>query len=103
MAEWMATTMKPEQSIHVDLISDQYKPVNSVFTSLRPDIVIVDRDAIYTLELTICHETNLSKSKQYKTDKYAMLANNLTVDFLHYNVKSYTVEVSTLGFISDIN
>ena len=41
-----------------------------IFVSLRPDIAILGPDnTIYMLELTICHETNLSKSKLYKETK----------------------------------
>ena len=103
LAEWIASVLKPGQSMYVDVNLEQFKPVNYVFQSLRPDIVIVDRDTISTLELTICHESNLENSKQYKTDKYASIHENVTEDYMYHKIKSYTIEVTTLGLISDIS
>ena len=42
---------------------------SSRFSNL-PDIVLVDGSKISTLKLTICHETNLAKSRQFKKNKY---------------------------------
>ena len=41
-----------------DLVGQSYRPISSVFSSLRPDIVLKHQKTISTLELTICHETN---------------------------------------------
>ena len=55
------------------------------------------------LELTICHESNMVNSKEYKLNKYQNLRANLINAFSQYSVKLFTVEVSTLGFISNVN
>ena len=56
---------------------------------------------ISTLELTVCHESNLLKSKAYKESKYAMLHNDCLPKYQRYPLERFTIEVSTLGFISD--
>jgi len=56
---------------------------------------------VTTLELTVCHETNLSKSKLYKQCRYQKIANNLSSVLAPKHVSNYTIEVSTLGFITD--
>jgi len=37
--------------------------------SVRPDLAVMSDSTVSVLELTVCHETNLLKSKQYKLDK----------------------------------
>ena len=48
----------------------------------------------------MCHETNLKKSKEFKTTKYRNLNSNLKSEFDHLHVKVFTIEVSSLGFIA---
>ena len=50
------------------------------------------------LELTVCHELNLLKSKQYKIDKYKNLVSDLRSSVNFTKLKLFTLEVSTLGF-----
>ena len=40
------------------------------FVLSRPDLVMVLGDVYYVFELTVCFETNLTKSNEYKTKKY---------------------------------
>ena len=94
---------KPNRTGFVDLEGVEYKPLSNVFVSLRPDIAILGPDnIIYTLELTICHETNFSKWKLHKETKYENLRSNLIMRFRDYKIKNSTVEVGTLGLISNI-
>ena len=105
VAEWLLSSLKTNHALFVDLASDnRFKPISEVFHTLRPDIVIVDRasQSVNTLEFTICHETNMQKSKLYKTNKYDNLFNYLTSEYCLYTVHSHTIEISTLGFVSDI-
>jgi len=78
LAAWIATVLKPGRVLHVDLNTGDYKPIKDVFHSPRPDIVIVNQNIILTLELTVCHKTNLINSKQFKTNKYASLCDHFT-------------------------
>jgi zinc-binding in reverse transcriptase len=104
LAEWIVLSLKLGQTLHVDLTSDQYKPIGDIFLSLRPDIVIVDTECkkVTTLELTICHETNFEKSRQFKAGKYSNLSENLMENYSCFKIVSYTIEVSTLGFITNL-
>ena len=70
-----------------------------MFHSLRPDIVLVKDDTVITLELTVCHELNLRKSKMYKLNKYKDLYSHVMDQFTGYTMKFYTIEVTTLGFV----
>jgi len=63
------TVLKLGRVLHMDLNTADYRPITDVFHSLRPDIVIVNQNIIVTLELTVCHESNLINSKQIKTNK----------------------------------
>ena len=103
LAAWIATMLKPVQVLHVDLNSGNYESVNNVFHSLRPDIVIAEKFKIVTLELTVCHESNLQNSKQFKTNKYLSLFDHLTDKYSNCVVTSNTIEITTLGIVSDIN
>jgi len=102
LAEWISSVRKPSQSLHADLNSNRFNRVSDVFHSLRPDTVLVSKDSITTLELTICHETNLERSKRFKLNKYSKLSNCLNAKYNNYEIISFTIEVTTLGFISDI-
>ena len=75
--------------------------LRSIFNSFRPDIAVVLRDVVYLCELTVCHETNLIASRDYKRLKYANIKHDLCSEFKHSDVKLHTMEVSVLGFISD--
>ena len=93
LTDWFATVLKPGNVLHVDLDDSKHRPITEIFTSLRPDIVIVGHSSISAMELTICHETNLQKSKQYKTDKYAALSKECHHFYRNYSVKPETIEV----------
>lgn len=103
LTKWLISSMKEECEIFVDLIGQTYRPISGVFRSLRPDIVIIQKKSISTLELTICHETNATTSKNFKISKYKNLKHNLLPEYAKYNLAHYTVEVTSLGFISDIS
>ena len=45
-------------------------PEGDLFQSYRPDIAVACADFIYVLELTVCHETNMIHSHDYKKSKY---------------------------------
>ena len=63
--------------IFADLDDPGYNKVSTLFSSLSPDIAILTSYTVDTLELTVCHETNLAKSKQFKEMKYADLHENV--------------------------
>jgi len=75
LAPWIKSTLRLEYTLHVDLFSIDYLPISNIFVSKRPDIAIVGRSSIVTLELTVCHETNLIRSKQYKDTTLGFISN----------------------------
>ena len=71
--------------------------MSDIFVNLRPDIAIITKNIIYVWELTICHETNLQKSKEYKQNKYATLSRDLTANYSQHKLQIFTLEISSLG------
>ena len=80
--------------IFIDL--DGYSSPSSLFKSCRPDVVLLKDDEITVIELTVCFETNIEKSKQYKLEKYKHLENDLQKPIRSFTL--ITVEITTLGF-----
>ena len=101
LGEWITNHTKPDCEIFVDLHVEQFKPLSNIFQTLRPDIAILNARGIVTLELTICHETNLAKSKDYKSSKYADIQSDTNIAYSDLKIQNYTIEITTLGLISD--
>src|SRR6266536_1930078 len=68
-----------------------------------PGIAIKSESCIDTLELTVCHESNIIKSKDFKSAKYTNLNRDLLPKYSNLKLNNYTIEVTTLGIISDIS
>ena len=104
IADWLMVQLKNGAELFVD-INDcpAFQPFSKVFDSLRPDIAIKTESSIITLELTICHESNISSSKDYKINKYKNLDTHLLPSVAHCSLKRFTIEVTPLGFVSDIS
>ena len=104
LADWIIQVKSVDQLVFVDLDFSIYKPISEIFTqSCRPDIVLLDNTNITVLELTVCHETNLQKSKLFKCNKYCNIRDHLHTKFKNYSLSVCTIEISVLGFISDIS
>jgi hypothetical protein len=71
LCQWIDNTKHTSAELFADIIC--YKPLSNIFNRLRPDIAVVCNEAIHILELTVCHETNLAKSKDSKRQKYASI------------------------------
>ena len=66
IAKWLWTHKRADQRLLVDLPSTEFGSIDVAFqSSIRPDIVICEESKILVLELTVCHETNLQKSKLF--------------------------------------
>ena len=102
IVSWIRSVASPVQTVYSDIPGDS-KEVSDLFSGYRPDIAIVNSSSISTLELTVCHETNLVSSKQYKINKYKDLSNFTNVICNHKSISCFTIEVTSLGFISCIN
>lgn len=102
LADWIFDTKSANQHLYVDLPSSKFRPISDLFESdVRPDLVVQLNSSITVIELTICHETNLLKSKNFKLNKYHNIAALLKVKNPKPSLRLLTVEVSTLGFVSD--
>mgnify|MGYP001794852232 FL=1 len=82
--------------IYIDLPG--YNSSSCLFKSYRPDIVIVKDNTAVVIELTVCFETNLIKSRKYKQDRYKNIKNNIINQ--NMSIKLFCFEVSSIGFIS---
>ena len=102
IANWMNINKADTQELFVDIDSPSFKPISDIFLeNVRPDLAIVNNLSILVLELTVCHETNLLKSKLYKLDKYRELHKYTKMPV--QSTQIFSIEVSTLGFTSDIS
>jgi len=55
------------------------------------------------LELTVCHETNLVSSHNYKKNKYKDMGNFGSTIAANRKISPYFIKIATLGFISEIS
>src|SRR6266516_886160 len=73
IAKWIVPRLKSNYILYCDLNVLGARPVCDLFNGFRPDLVIVSPTKMVVGELTICHETNLIKSRDYKLQKYQNL------------------------------
>ena len=72
--------------IYSDCPSLPYPNTSELFTNQRPDIVTLQGDSMTIIELTVCFETNTSKSRNYKATRYAHIQSQLTVQTSKLNL-----------------
>ena len=84
--------------IYADCWNLQLPCPSELFGSKRPDIVIQLENRLIVLELTVCFETNTTKSRNYKKDRYKNLKDDLLVECDVFDI--VFIEFTTLGFIS---
>src|SRR5882757_1109156 len=89
-------------SIYADLPEVNSKPVRDLFIGVRPDIAVVCNENIFVLELTVCHETNIVKSNEYKQNKYKNISSQGSTLADGKIISAHFIEVNTLGFISNL-
>ena len=63
---WLRSNISCQQRLYADLVEVNVLPVDDLFRGYRPDIAVACADFIYVLELTVCHETNMIHSHDYK-------------------------------------
>ena len=99
LARWVVPQLESNQSLYCDLRVPGARPVCDLFNGFRPDLAIVSPTKIVVGELTVCHETNLQQSRDYKLQKYSNLEAARASEFSNRTVWVHTIEVSTLGFV----
>ena len=77
-------------------------PPHILVTALKPDIFIVNQlsQVVIVFELTCPWDSNIVRSHNYKTEKYAALIADLSQNYV---VSFYSVEVSARGQITKDN
>ena len=99
LATWFSSKLDNKFTIYVDLPGSRHKQVTDIFSTVRPDLVIVKEKSVLIVELTICHETNLRSSKEYKENKYKNLKDFKTEIIADHDLVLTTCELSVLGFL----
>ena len=99
IARWIVPQLKTDQTLYCDLSVPGARTVCDLFNGVRPDLAVVSPQRIVVGELTICHETNLIKSRDYKLNKYSKIETARSSEFCRRPVKVHTIEVSTLGLV----
>ena len=72
---------------------------SQLFRSKRPDLAVVSGKNLTVLELTVCFETNTTKSRNYKKQRYASLLDELIESYDSFNI--IFIEITALGFIAE--
>ena len=104
LANWLASVKSSCSTLCVDVDgSTTFRSIDTVFQpAIRPDLVLFDDSKVAVLELTICHESNLLKSRSYKLNKYSDFKLYLNPEFKKHKTELFSIEISVLGFISNI-
>jgi len=97
---WLKSVLTTNQQLFADISVENTTSTSKLFRSLRPDMAICEANTVTIYELTVCHETNLIKSKEYKLNKYRNLANDALPLIEKKTISCYSLEISVLGFIS---
>jgi uncharacterized Zn-finger protein len=84
--------------IYADLPGSNLPHPSQLFASQIPDIVIVKQGKISVIELTVPFETNSSKARTFKANKYKDLRSQLLNPCEDFRL--IPVEVTTLGFFT---
>jgi len=101
--DWLKANLAAYQIIYADLPKTNILPVADLFNNYRPDIAVADSESICILELSVCHETNLVSSREFKRNKYKNIGDFGSTLAGHRKIVCYTIQISTLGFISNIH
>ncbi len=103
LSNWLLSVKNPATQLFVDLGGNNVSLSTSlIFRNFRPDVaMILPSGDIVVWELTICHEINISQSREFKRNKYSQLSFELLPQFAHNQISVETIEVTSLGFISD--
>ena len=103
LIDWLKVVVSKDKLIYADLSDLSVLPVCDLFCNVKPDVAICSKNDIYTWELTVRHETNLESSRVHKQNRYANIGNMGSSLAASRRISAYTIEVSTLGFISTVS
>ena len=99
IVDWLSIRLPITYTLYVDLPDSDLPSTDALFNGFRPDIVLYNQNGkLFVIELTICHETNLLHSRDYKLNKYKNLKSHCKLNTT--DIQLITIEVSSLGFIA---
>lgn len=94
---YLSSRLTTNMRLYVDIPGNE--STDALFTGgQRPDLVLDTTRKLFVVELTVCFETNLLKSRNYKKDRYMYLKENI-ID-KSKEVHLIFLELSSLGFYS---
>ena len=103
LIDWLRSNISGQQRLYADLVEVNVLPVCDLFQSYRPDIAVACADFICVLELTVCHETNMIHSHDYKKNKYKDIGRSGSTLAGNRKIVPHFIEISSLAFIVDIS
>ena len=102
LCNWIKAQAGSSIQLIADVVGCNQVVLQEIFQKFRPDVVLLYPDrSISIWELTICHETNIEKSRAYKREKYSSLADDLMPKYKGFRLTLNTIEVTSLGLMSD--
>ena len=98
--KWRHDLIRLTRTNEYDVFADVegYRSSAALFNSSIPDTVAIKGNILYTIELTVCFETNFSKSRNYRLNRYKNLSNEVVGN---YPTKKMFLEISSLGFYAN--
>ena len=104
LSDWIYSSKPSASSLFGDLHDSSLDLIECVFLpSVRPDLILLDNSKIAVLELTICHEKHILKSRSFKMNKNKDINLHLQPKYKKHRLQVFTIEISVLGFISNLN
>jgi hypothetical protein len=69
IVDWIVPNLGAAGILYYDLSLPGVRHITDLFNGFRPDLAIVSNSRIVVGELTVCHETNLQTSRDFKLNK----------------------------------
>ena len=96
ICQHLSSLMKNGDKLFADFIG--FESTSSLFESSRPDACIVTANGkILPLELTVWHELNFGKARDYKEKRYRDLRKDLKINCTKFEISF--IEISALEFV----
>jgi hypothetical protein len=99
LIEWIRPKLNQSVEIYCDLQLAGTRHVSELFNNFKPDLALKSFNKVGLLELTVCHETNLRASRDYKLNKYSNIAHDRALFIKDAKISLSTCETTTLGFV----
>ena len=78
---------------------DVYTNPATCFSTMSPDVILVDHDRMIVMEPTVSFETNSFKSREYEKGRHKELKDDSLVYCNNFEI--IFIEITTLGFVAN--